>query len=182
MQIDALSIAEVMLVTPKRIGDERGFFCETYNAKAFKQAGIGCDFVQDNQSYSARKGTLRGLHYQAPPFAQAKLVRVLNGAIVDVAVDARRASPTFGKWVKSELSADNGAQLFVPAGFLHGFVTLESDTHVAYKVDNFYDRASDGSVKWNDPDLAIDWGVDDGVTVSDKDANAQSWQTFNTPF
>ncbi len=183
MQVDALSLPEVKLMTPKRIGDERGFFCETYNAKTYEDAGIGCDFVQDNQSYSARKGTLRGLHYQAPPFAQAKLVRVLSGAIIDVAVDARRTSSTFGKWVKVELSAENGIQIFVPTGFLHGFVTLAPDTHVAYKVDNYYDRASDGSVRWDDPDLAIDWGVSaDTVTVSDKDADAQSWKAFNTPF
>ncbi len=183
MQVDALSIPEVKLITPKRIGDERGFFCETYNAKAFKQAGIDCDFIQDNESLSAAKGTLRGLHYQAPPFAQAKLVRVLSGAIVDVAVDARKTSPTFGQWVKAELSAENGAQLFVPAGFLHGFVTLKPDTHVAYKVDNFYDRASDGAVKWDDPGLAIDWGEGVGdVIVSDKDEAAQSWRAFKTPF
>ncbi len=183
MQVDALSIPEVKLITPKRIGDARGYFCETYNARAFKQAGICCNFVQDNQSYSASKGTLRGLHYQAPLFAQAKLVRVLSGAIVDVAVDARKASPTYGKWVKAELSAENGVQIFVPAGFLHGFVTLQLNTHVAYKVDNYYDQASDGSVKWDDPELAIDWGVDGGdMMVSNKDSKALSWKAFRSPF
>ncbi len=183
MQVEALDIADVKLVTSKRLGDERGYFCETYNTKTFSAAGIDCDFIQDNESFSAAKGTLRGLHYQAPPFAQAKLVRVLSGAILDVAVDARKASPTYGKWVKAELSAENGVQIFVPAGFLHGFLTLEPDTHVAYKVDNYYDQASDGSVKWDDPDIAINWGVESSdVTISDKDARAPAWRAFNTPF
>ena len=183
MEVEALEIPEVKRVTPARFGDARGYFSETYNAKAFGKAGIDCTFVQDNESLSAQKGTLRGLHYQAPPFAQAKLVRVLKGAILDVAVDARKGSPSFGKWVSAELSAENGAQLFVPAGFLHGFLTLEPDTYVAYKVDNYYDKASDGAVKWDDPDLAIDWGENvSNVTTSDKDASAQSWQEFNSPF
>jgi len=183
MQVEALDIPDVKLVTPKRFGDERGYFCEIYNARTFSAAGIDCDFIQDNESFSAAKGTLRGLHYQAPPFAQAKLVRVLSGAIVDVAVDARKASPTYGKWVKAELSAENGVQIFVPAGFLHGFVTLKPDTHVAYKVDNYYDQASDGSVKWDDPDLAIDWGVDsNSIILSDKDRNAESWRNFTSVF
>lgn len=183
MDVIALDIPEVKIITPRRFSDDRGFFSETYNARAFKEAGIEVDFVQDNHSYSARKGTVRGLHFQAPPHAQSKLVRVLRGSIIDVAVDARKASPTFGKWVKAELSAENGKQIFVPQGFLHGFLTLEPDTEVAYKVDAFYDGASDGSVKWNDPDLAIDWGVEEGAaSLSDKDARAQSWGDFNSPF
>ncbi|MAW81625.1 MAG: dTDP-4-dehydrorhamnose 3,5-epimerase [Parvularcula sp.] len=183
MDVIALDIPEVKIITPRRFSDDRGFFSESYNARAFKAAGVEVDFVQDNHSYSARKGTVRGLHFQAPPHAQSKLVRVLRGSIIDVAVDARKASPTFGKWVKAELSAENGKQIFVPKGFLHGFLTLEPDTEVAYKVDAFYDGASDGSVKWNDPDLAIDWGVDDDeASLSDKDAKAQSWRDFKSPF
>lgn len=183
MDVTPLAIPEVKLITPRRFSDDRGFFSETYNARSFKAAGVDCDFVQDNHSYSAKKGTVRGLHYQAPPHAQAKLVRVLRGSIIDVAVDARKASPTFGKWVKAELSAENGVQIFVPKGFLHGFVTLEPDTEVAYKVDAFFDGASDGSVKWNDPDLGIDWGVSEAdASLSDKDAKAPAWAEFNSPF
>ena len=183
MDVVSLDLSEVKIITPRRFSDDRGFFSETYNAHAFKAAGVRVDFVQDNHSYSAKQGTLRGLHFQAPPFAQSKLVRVLKGSIIDVAVDARKASPTFGKWVKAELSAENGKQIFVPKGFLHGFLTLEPDTEVAYKVDAFYDGASDGSVKWNDPDLAIDWGVGDSdASLSEKDAKAQSWNDFNSPF
>ncbi len=183
MKVEALEIPDVKLITPKRHGDARGYFSEVYNARSFKEAGVTCDFVQDNESLSAQKGTLRGLHFQAPPFAQAKLVRVLAGTVVDVAVDARKSSPTFGQWVKAKLSAENGVQIFVPAGFLHGFLTLEANTHVAYKVDNFYDKASDSTVKWDDPDLNIDWGMDaGGVQISEKDAAAQGWRDFDTPF
>ncbi|PQA88561.1 dTDP-4-dehydrorhamnose 3,5-epimerase [Hyphococcus luteus] len=183
MDVHSLEIPEVKVITPRRFSDDRGFFSETYNARAFKEAGIDVDFVQDNHSYSAQKGTLRGLHYQAPPHAQSKLVRVLRGSIIDVAVDARKASPTFGQWVKAELSAENGRQIFVPRGFLHGFVTLEPDTEVAYKVDAFYDGASDGSVRWNDPALAIDWGFEESeVSLSAKDAGAPGWADFTSPF
>lgn len=183
MDVTALAIPEVKLITPRRFADDRGFFSETYNARAFKAAGIECDFVQDNHSYSARKGTVRGLHYQAPPHAQSKLVRVIRGAVIDVAVDARKSSPTFGQWVKAALSAENGVQIFVPKGFLHGFVTLTPDTEVAYKVDAFYDGASDGSVKWDDADLAIDWGVSKAdASLSEKDARAPIWADFNSPF
>ncbi len=183
MDVVSLDIPEVKIITPRRFGDDRGFFSETYNARAFKEAGIDVDFVQDNHSASVKKGTVRGLHYQAPPHAQSKLVRVLKGSIIDVAVDARKASPTFGQWVKAELSAENGAQIFVPKGFLHGFVTLEPDTEVAYKVDAFYDGASDGSIKWNDPDLGVDWGLADSeASLSEKDAKAPAWADFDSPF
>lgn len=183
MDVVSLEIPEVKIITPRRFSDDRGFFSETYNARGFKAAGVDVDFIQDNHSFSAKAGTVRGLHFQAPPHAQSKLVRVLRGAIIDVAVDARKSSPTFGKWVKAEISAENGKQIFVPKGFLHGFATLEPDTEVAYKVDAFYDGASDGSVKWNDPDLAIDWGVAEGTAaLSDKDAKAQSWAAFASPF
>ena len=183
MDVVALDIPEVKIITPRRHADDRGFFSETYNARVFKAAGVEVDFVQDNHSYSSAPGTVRGLHFQAPPHAQSKLVRVLKGAIIDVAVDARKESPNFGKWVKAELSAENGKQLFVPKGFLHGFMTLEPDTEIAYKVDDFYDSESDGAVKWDDPDLAIDWGVaSDAASISPKDAAAQSWADFNSPF
>lgn len=173
----------VLKITPRRFSDDRGFFCETYNANTFREAGVTVDFVQDNHSLSRSKGTVRGLHYQAPPFAQSKLVRVAAGAILDVAVDARRTSSTYGAYVAVELSAENGVQLFVPQGFLHGFITLTDDTEVIYKVDNFYDKESDGAVLWNDPDLAIDWGEAASAPVlSDKDAKAASWRSFETPF
>ncbi|MHA7872571.1 MAG: dTDP-4-dehydrorhamnose 3,5-epimerase, partial [Hyphococcus sp.] len=169
--------------TPKRFGDDRGFFSETYNERRFQEAGVDARFVQDNHSRSARAGTVRGLHYQAPPFAQAKLVRVAAGAILDVAVDARQGSPTYGRHVSVELSADNGAQLYVPEGFLHGFVTLAPETHVIYKVNAYYDREADGAVRWNDPDLGIAWGVgDNDATLSEKDAAAPFWKDFTSPF
>ena len=173
----------VLIITPRRFADDRGFFSETYNDRVFKDLGVSVDFVQDNHSLSKEKDTLRGLHFQAPPFAQAKLVRVVAGAVLDVVVDARKDSPSFGAHVKAELSAENGAQLFVPEGFLHGFLTLTPNAEVIYKVNNYYDRDADGSVRWDDPDLAVDWGVGpDAVTLSDKDANAQSWADFKTPF
>jgi len=183
MQVQALEIPEVKLITPRRFADSRGYFCETYNAKTFAAAGIATEFVQDNESHSAKKGTVRGLHFQAPPFAQTKLVRVLKGAILDVAVDGRKSSNSYGAWITAKLSAESGAQLLVPAGFLHGFVTLEADTIVAYKVDAHYDRASEGAVRWNDPDLGVDWGITEGeAMLSDKDAVAPSWADFKSPF
>lgn len=183
IEVEKTALDGVLVLTPKRFADARGFFTESYNAKRFGEAGIDVAFVQDNHSYSARAGTVRGLHFQAPPFAQSKLVRVLRGAIIDVAVDARKASPTYGRWVGVELSADNGRQIFVPQGFLHGFITLTPDTDVAYKVDAFYDMESDGAVKWDDPDLAVDWGpTAKDALLSEKDAAAQSWAAFQSPF
>lgn len=183
LTVEALEIPDVKLVTPARFGDARGFFSETYNAARFQAAGILANFVQDNHSYSEKAGTVRGLHFQAPPFAQAKLVRVLRGAILDIAVDVRRSSPTYGKWVRAKLSAQNGAQLFVPQGFLHGFVTLEVGTEIAYKVDSYYSKEADGAVLWNDPDLAIDWGLSsDQASLSDKDAAAPGFSGFISPF
>lgn len=183
LKVESLEIADVKLVTPQRFGDDRGFFSETYSATRFKAAGIDADFVQDNHSLSVQTGTVRGLHFQSPPYAQAKLVRVLRGAIVDVAVDVRRGSATYGKWVKAELSAENGVQIFVPRGFLHGFATLVPNTEIAYKVDNYYSKECDGSVKWNDPELAIDWGLA-GMTpvLSQKDEQAPAFRDFNSPF
>lgn len=172
MKVEPLAIPEVILVTPQRFGDKRGFFSETWNQARFAAAGIPGPFIQDNHSLSEKRGTLRGLHCQVAPSVQGKLVRVLKGAIWDVAVDARRASPTFGKHVSAVLSAENWSQLWVPGGFLHGFVTLEPDTEVQYKVTGgYYDTKAERGVIWNDPDLALPWPVDPAeVLVSDKDA------------
>lgn len=183
IEVESLKIPDVKLVTPRRFGDDRGFFSETYNETRFVENGIEAKFIQDNHSYSAPKGTVRGLHYQSPPFAQAKLVRVLRGAIIDVAVDVRTSSLTYGQWVSAILSAENGVQIFVPRGFLHGFATLESDTEIAYKVDNYYSSECDGAVVWNDPDLAIDWGIDtEKATLSSKDSQAPAFKDFVSPF
>ncbi|MCB9962677.1 MAG: dTDP-4-dehydrorhamnose 3,5-epimerase [Hyphomonas sp.] len=181
LEIVELAIPDVKLVTPRRFGDDRGFFSETYNRQRFVDAGITAEFIQDNHSYSANKGTIRGLHYQAPPFAQTKLVRVLRGAILDVVVDVRKGSATYGKWVSVELSAESGTQIFVPCGFLHGFATLMPDTEIAYKVDAYYSKECDGAVIWNDPDLGIDWGVEE-ATLSGKDAEAPAFRDFKSPF
>ena len=151
-----LEIAGLKLITPKKFGDDRGFFCETHNTSTWEKAGLNYNFVQDNHSLSRDAGTLRGLHFQSAPFAQDKLVRVLRGRILDIAVDLRRSSPTFKKYVAVELSYENWKQLFIPIGFAHGFVTLEPDTEVLYKVTNFYSPKHDLGVAWDDPELKID--------------------------
>lgn len=181
MKIKSTSLPEVLEITPERFGDLRGFFSETWNREIWHKSGIDLDFVQDNHSVSGPVGTLRGLHFQAPPRAQDKLVRVVNGAVLDVAVDIRRGSPRYGQWVAVELSAEDGKQLLVPKGFAHGFITLLPDTQFLYKCTNTYAPHSEGSIVWNDPNLGIDWGNVD-VTVSDKDANAQSFAEFVSPF
>ena len=171
MEIDALAIPDVKLIRPKRFGDARGFFSEVYSRSAMAAVGITTEFVQDNHSRSAAVGTIRGLHFQTAPFGQDKLVRVTKGRILDVAVDLRRGSPTYGRHVSAELSAENWTQILVPIGFAHGFCTLEPDTEVLYKVSNVYSPANDGGVIWNDPDLDIAWPVQAGAAVlSDKDA------------
>lgn len=170
MQITPTAIPDVKLVQPKKFGDHRGFFSETYSRKALLDAGLNLAFVQDNHSLSAAAGTVRGLHYQVAPTAQAKLVRVVRGAIRDIAVDIRRGSPTFGQHVAVELSAANWTQLLVPVGFAHGFVTLEPDTEVIYKVTACYSPGDERGILWNDPALGIDWGVaPDAATLSDRD-------------
>ncbi len=167
---ESLAIADLKLVRARKYGDARGYFRETYSAAAFAEAGLALNFVQDNHSLSAEQGTVRGLHYQAAPYAQAKLVRVTRGAIIDVAVDIRHGSPSFGRHVAVRLDAAEGAQLFIPVGFAHGFCTLEPDTELAYKVTAPYAPAHDHGIAWNDPELAIDWPVDAGqATLSDKD-------------
>ena len=183
MDVLETAIPDVKRLTPRRFGDNRGFFSETWNAKRLAEAGIETEFVQDNHSFSADKGTVRGLHYQAPPFAQGKLVRVVRGAVLDVAVDVRKASPSYGKWVAEELSAENGAQLWVPRGFLHAFITLTPDVDLLYKVDNWYSPEADGAVRFDDPDLGIDWGIDPkDAVLSDKDAAAPLFRDFESPF
>ena len=165
-----LGIEGLKLVTPRKFGDERGFFCETHNAQTWAKAGLYYQFVQDNHSLSCDVGVVRGLHFQTEPFAQDKLVRVLRGRILDVAVDLRRLSPTFGQYVAVELSYENWKQLFVPKGFAHGFVTLEPNTEVFYKVTNFYSPEHDCGVAWDDPDIGIDWGLKkDSAILSEKD-------------
>ncbi len=177
------AIEAVKVITPKSFGDARGIFTETYNQKRFHEHDVTLEFVQDNQSSSRDVGTVRGLHFQSHPAAQDKLVRVLRGSILDVAVDLRRSSPTYGKWVSEVLSAENGKQLLVPIGFAHGFCTLEPDTHVLYKVTNFYSAANDLGVAWDDPDLAIDWPVSPAKAVlSEKDARQPSFKSLPTYF
>lgn len=173
MRITMLEIDGLLLVEPVKHGDARGFFSETFRADLFEAAAGPVRFVQDNHSLSARKGTIRGLHYQKAPRAQGKLVRALRGAILDVAVDARPESPTFGRHVAVELSQENWRQLFVPAGFLHGFCTLTDDVEVFYKTTDFYSAPHDAAVRWNDPTLAVDWPFTQAqAVVSDKDKAA----------
>ena len=170
MLVEDTAIAGVKIVTPKKHGDVRGFFSEVYNRAAWESAGLRFEFVQDNHSFSAAVGTLRGLHFQTPPFAQDKLIRVARGRILDVAVDIRRSSPTFGKYVTIQLSVENWRQLLVPIGFAHGFVTLEPDTEVLYKTTAAYSPANDRGVAWDDPDIGVAWPLPEaGPTLSDKD-------------
>ena len=170
LEVLSLDIPDVKLVKTKKHGDHRGFFSEVYNKQTFIKAGIDLEFVQDNHAMSQQKGVLRGLHYQIDPFAQDKFVRVVKGRIFDVAVDIRRSSPTFGKWVGAEISADNWQQILVPRGFAHGYVTLEEDTEVLYKVTGLYAPDHDRGIIWNDPAIGIEWPVAaDQVVLSDKD-------------
>ena len=170
MEITPTSIPDVLLITPARHGDHRGFFSETWSRPRYEEAGISCEWIQDNHSMSATPGVLRGLHYQIHPAAQNKLVRVTRGRILDVAVDIRRESPTFGQHVTAELSAENWQQIYVPVGFAHGFVTLEPDTEVLYKVDAPWAPDCERGIAWNDPALGIDWGIaPDAAVLSAKD-------------
>lgn len=182
LEIFDTSLSSVVLIKPKRHGDNRGFFEETWNKNALAAAGVDIDFIQDNHSYSKEVGTLRGLHYQSPPHAQDKLVRCSQGAIFDVAVDIRKSSPAYGHWYGVELTRENGYQLLVPKGFLHGFVTLLPDTEVQYKCSAGYAPQSDGSVLWSS--LNIDWPLSDDTRphLSSKDENALPFEVFDSPF
>ena len=171
MKITETKLKGVYTVEPKVFGDERGWFMESWTKQKFDSAGLHVDFVQDNHSSSATKGTLRGLHYQVEPMAQAKLIRCTRGEIFDVAVDIRKGSPQYKKWVGVNLSAENKKQLFIPRGFAHAFLTLTDDVEVQYKTDNYYAPHYDGNIRWNDPDINIEWPIEP-VILSDKDKNA----------
>lgn len=182
MKSELTSLSGVVLLTPRRFGDHRGFFAETYSHRAYSEVGIDINFVQDNHSLSSEVGTVRGLHFQAPPAAQAKLVRCGRGAIFDVAVDIRKGSPTYGQWVGYELSAANGAQLFIPAGFAHGFATLKPDSEIVYKCSDYYAPQTEGAVRWDDPAIGIDWPLSCDPILSDKDAVAPLLSALESPF
>lgn len=183
MDVRATEIPEVKVITPARYGDHRGFFSEVYNKRALAEAGIKIDFVQDNHAFSAQRGTLRGLHFQKAPATQAKLLRVLRGAVVDVAVDCRLGSPTFGRWVMVELSAANGKQMLCPRGFAHGVLTLEPDTELTYKVDAYFAPELETGIRWDDPDLAIAWPIaSHEVILSDKDRSLPLLRELPTVF
>ena len=183
MNITPLAIPEVWLITPARHGDERGWFSETFRQAALDEAGFTRPFVQDNHVRSTQRGIVRGLHFQAAPSAQDKLLRVVRGAIMDVAVDIRVGSPTYGLWVGAELSADNAQQLLVPQGFAHGYCTLTEECEVLYKVTNYYDPKAEGALHWNDPAVAIDWGVPAAqITTNARDAEAPLLAALRSPF
>ena len=182
MNISTTKIEGLIIIEPRIFPDDRGYFYESYSEKKYREAGINAVFVQDNQSFS-QKGALRGLHGQANPFAQGKLVRVLQGRVLDVAVDIRKNSSTFGEFVTIELSGENHKQFWIPPGFLHGFLTLEDDTIFTYKVDNYYDKASEIGVLWNDQTINIDWQTDlSNVLLSPKDEVLPSFADFKSPF
>jgi dTDP-4-dehydrorhamnose 3,5-epimerase len=180
MKITPTALKDLLIIDPKVFKDERGYFFESFNQKSFREAGIDFNFVQDNQSMS-HKGTLRGLHFQAPPHAQAKLVRVITGSVLDVAVDIRKDQPTYGKHTAIVLSGENFRQLWIPPGFAHGFLTLEDNTVFAYKCTSLYHKDSEDGLLWNDSDLNIDWGTEHIIT-SEKDKNFKKFRDFVSPF
>jgi dTDP-4-dehydrorhamnose 3,5-epimerase len=180
MNVIETNLPGLLIIDPEIFGDDRGYFFESFSKKSFEAAGIETGFVQDNESKSA-KGVLRGLHFQEPPYDQGKLVRVSRGRVIDVSVDIRKGSATYGKWIAFELSEQNKRMLWIPAGFAHGFVTLEDDTVFIYKCTNQYNRDSENSIIWNDPDLNIDWGVENPI-ISDKDQKAPGFKDLNSPF
>lgn len=174
-------LKDVFILEPAVFGDNRGWFMESWSKRTMEEAGLFYDFIQDNHSYSSVKGTIRGLHFQNGEFAQAKLVRCVKGAVLDVAVDIRKGSPTYKQWVSVELSAENKRQLLIPRGFAHGFVTLTNEVEFLYRADNFYNKASEGSIRWNDPTIGVQWGVDDPI-VSDKDRTAPMFDDKAFPY
>ena len=183
MRVQALAIPDVRVLVPEKRGDRRGFFSETYSRRALAEIGVGTELVQDNHSLSARRGTVRGLHFQTPPRAQAKLVRVVRGSIFDVAVDLRRSSPTYGRHVSVTLSAEAWNQILVPIGFAHGFMTLEPDTEVIYKVSDYYAPNHEMGLLWNDPSLDIQWPLPEREAVlSDRDREQPEFAGLVTPF
>ena len=183
LQIETTTIPDLVVLTPKRFGDARGYFSESWNADVMAKAGFDLGFVQDNHSLSRDIGTIRGLHFQHPPKEQTKLVRCGRGRLFDVAVDIRKGSPTFGAWFGVELSAENGRQLLVPAGFAHGFVTREADTEILYKCTDFYAPDHDAGIAWDDPDLGVEWGLgDQAPLLSNKDRLAPCLRAIDSPF
>ena len=183
MKIEQTPLPGVVMLTPARFGDSRGFFSESWNRARMAGAGFDIDFVQDNHSISAQAGTVRGLHFQSPPHAQAKLVRCGRGRLFDVAVDIRRGSPTYGRWFGAELSFENGRQMLIPEGFLHGFVTREPETEIIYKCSDTYAPDCEGAVRFDDPGIGIDWGLGDTAPIlSEKDAAAPAIADFKSPF
>ena len=180
MEFTPTTIPGLVILRPAVFGDDRGYFFESYNREKFMAAGLNPEFRQDNESCS-KKGVVRGLHFQAPPFEQGKLVRVVRGAVLDVAVDIRKGSPTYGKWESVVLTGENKTMFWIPPGFAHGFATLEDDTVFFYKCTNVYDKASEGSIIWNDPDLGIDWGVETPV-ISGKDQLCPRFRDLQSPF
>lgn len=180
MEIIETKLKGVVVLKPKVFEDARGYFFESYNRNLFKQAGLDLDFVQDNQSLS-QKGVLRGLHFQNNPWAQGKLVRVITGAVLDVAVDIRRGSPTYGQWFGQELTEQNKLMMYIPEGFAHGFATLKDNTVFSYKCTNFYNKASEDCLLWNDPDIGIDWKISDPL-LSEKDLQGKRIKDFVSLF
>ena len=171
MTIEQTPLKDLVVLIPQVFGDHRGWFCETYSKTKLAEAGIDIDFVQDNQSYSATKGTLRGLHFQTNPKAQTKLIRCTRGKIIDTVVDLRKSSPTYKQWYSIELTPENAKQLLIPKGFAHGFLTLTEDVEVQYKVDEFYSPECDRSIRFDDPEISVDWGIEDPI-LSEKDLKA----------
>lgn len=181
MNIVKTDILDLYIIEPKVFGDQRGWFMESWSDRMMKEAGLNYQFVQDNHSFSANKGTLRGIHFQKGEASQAKLVRCSRGAVLDVAVDMREGSPTYKKWLAVELSADNYRQLLIPRGFIHGFLTLTDDVEFLYKADNYYNSEADRNILWNDPELNIDWGIINPI-LSDKDAKAPKLKDSDIDF
>lgn len=185
MKVIETEIPGVLIIETDVFGDHRGYFTETYSKPKYEALGINVDFVQDNMSFSAQKGTLRGLHWQNPPYAQSKLVSCTKGKVIDVAVDIRKGSPTYGKWVSVELSAENHRQFFIPQGFAHGFLTLTDDVEFRYKVDNVYNKESEGGMRYDDPTVNVDWGkLLDGIepVLSEKDMTGPTLEESNNQF
>lgn len=182
MTVEKFEIQDLLLIKPSVFQDDRGYFLESFNEKLFKsQTGLDITFVQDNESQS-NKGVLRGLHYQEPPFAQGKLVRVVKGSVLDVAVDLRKGSPSFGKYQSTVLSEQNKHQFYVPPGFAHGFVVLEDETIFCYKCTAFYNHESERALRWNDPTINIDWGINDPILSVKDEKNSLFWNDLNSPF
>ena len=180
MEIIKTSIKDLLVIKPDVFRDERGYFYESYNKERFAKEGLTMTFIQDNESKSS-KGVLRGLHFQKPPYAQGKLVRVVKGAVMDIAVDLRKDSPTYGKWESRLLTEENKEMFWIPEGFAHGFVTLEDDTIFNYKCTNIYNKESEGSILWNDPDININWNIENPI-LSEKDKISPLFKNFETPF